>query len=156
MKRGIWAVILIVIALLCMMDFAEASEKETKPTYKIVKMKSGKYKTTFRKNGKVFYSVKTSRKPTVKFVKSEAIHTEKNARKMLENRKGKATIYVENDLGVVLNKNGDGQDRAGFYVCYRRVPGVRFGTLVRSYFIYDPNNNYIDGIEGRCDYIVRK
>lgn len=156
MKRGIWTVILIVIAIMCCMDFADAAEKETKPVFKIAKTKSGKYKTTFLQNGKVFYSVKTDKKPTVKFVKSEVIHTGKNARKMLETRKQKAIIYVENDLGVVLNKNGDGQDRAGFYVCYRRVRGIRFGTLVRSYFVYDPNNNYIDGIEGRCDYIVRK
>ena len=151
MKRGLWGIVLIVIAILCCMDFAEAAEKETKPTYKIVRLESGKYKTTFRKNGKVFYCTKTSKKPKVVFVNTEDLTPD-----MIEHRKGKAIIYVESDLGVVLNKNGDGQDRSGFYVCYKRVRGIRFGTMIKSYFVYDPNNNYIDGIEGRCDYIIRK
>lgn len=151
MKQVFKIAILIVIAILCMADYAGAEEIEKKPTYKIVHLKSGKYKTSFRKNGRIFYSVKTRKKPKVRFVSTEKLTAD-----MLEHRKSKTIIYVERDFGVVLNKSGDGQDRLGYYISYKRVRGIKFGTLVRSYFVYDPNNNYIDGIEGRCDYIVRK
>lgn len=152
--RPAWWIVIVVFGLvLSMVDFADADtgrKVQTKPTYSIEKV-AGKYKTTFRKNRKVFYSVKTKKKPVVKFVSTRKLTAE-----MLEHRKGKAIIYVEIDNGTVLNRKKDGIDEMGYYVSYRRVRGIRRGSKVLSYFVYDPNNNYIDGIEGRCDYVIRK
>lgn len=148
--RGkLWLLLIVLAAILCMVD-AKPVNAEKRPTYKVTKV-AGKYKTSFRKNGRVFYSVKTKKKPVVKF-----ISTRKLTLKMIESRKGKGIIYVEIDNGIVLNHKKDGIDELGYYVCYKRVKKARKGSKIRSYFVYDPNNNYCDGIEGRCDYIIRR
>ncbi len=148
-----WMVILVFVLAVSTVNVADArdgKEIQTKPTYSIKKV-AGKYDTSFRKNGRIFYSVKTKKKPVVKFVSTRKLTAE-----MIEHRKSKAIIYVEIDNGTVLNRKKDGIDEMGYYVCYKRVRGIRKGSKILSYFVYDPNNNYIDGIEGRCDYVIRK
>lgn len=148
-----WIFVLVAVVLVCMMDSSAASQskpRETEPTYNIERTAKG-YKTSFRKNGRIFYSVKTAKKPVVKFVS-----TRKLTATMLGYRRQKSIIYVEIDNGTVINRKKEGIDEMGYYVSYKKVKGARKGSKVLSYFIYDPNNNFMDAIEGRCDYLVRK
>lgn len=152
-KGRAWFFLLVLVVIISMMDTSAASKaraRETAPKYKIQKTSKG-YKTSFRSNGRVFYSVKTKVKPIVKF-----ISTRKLTNHMILNRKQLTVIYVEIDNGTVLNRKKDGMDELGYYISYKRLKGVRKGSRVVSYFVYNPNNNYIDGIDGRCDYVVRK
>lgn len=152
MKKGLWTIVLIIIAIICMMDFAEAAEPETKPTYETEKLNTGNYKTTFSQEGVVFYSVETGKRPFVLFVDRKFLP---NA--LIENRSKLGLIIVERDIGVVLNEIGDGMDTSGYYLFYGgHVHGFQVGDVIETYCIYDPNNDYIDGIEGRCDYIVQR
>lgn len=77
---------------------------------------------------------------------------------ILENRDGK--IIIEECIGIVTNK----QTGAGkllnytnpdyYYISYSSVDGIRDGSVVLTYFIYNPDSNYIDDILYRFDYII--
>lgn len=69
----------------------------------------------------------------------------------LENRNGK--IIIEVIEGIVLNENGDGVDVCGYYTHYDTERFSK-GDKVQSVFIYDPDNNYIDGILYRVDALI--
>lgn len=80
--------------------------------------------------------------------------------KMLEERNGR--IIVERCIGIVENsESGDGrilnyQDPDYYYISYHRVDNVRDGAIVLTYMIYDPDDNYIDGIMERYDFILNR
>ena len=69
----------------------------------------------------------------------------------LENRNGK--ILIEVTQGTVLNEYGDGVDICNYYIHYD-INRFSKGDKVQSVFIYDPNNNYIDGILYRIDTLI--
>lgn len=75
---------------------------------------------------------------------------------ILEHRNGK--LIIEQRVGIVTNKEtGDGKIlglEENDYICYSRVKGIRDGSIVLTYFIYNPDTNYIDDIMYRCDYII--
>lgn len=85
----------------------------------------------------------------------EIIDTSKLTFEMLENRNGK--LIIERCIGVVDNtETGDGHEfgtRSG-YICYKSVEGIKEGSIVCTYFIYNPDNNYVDDIMLRFDYII--
>lgn len=69
----------------------------------------------------------------------------------LENRNGQ--IIIEVVQGTVLNENGDGVDVCGYCIHYD-TDRFSKGDKVQSVFIYDPDNNYIDGILYRVDALM--
>lgn len=69
----------------------------------------------------------------------------------LENRNGQ--IIIELIQGTVLDENGDGVDVCGYYTHYD-IDRFSKGDKVQSVFIYDPDNNYIDGILYRVDALI--
>ena len=76
---------------------------------------------------------------------------------MLENRNGK--LIIEKCYGVVLDEDGNGEilnksEDTGCYISYRRVKDAKPGNIILTYFIYNTENNYIDDIVYRCDYII--
>lgn len=75
---------------------------------------------------------------------------------MLESRNGK--ILIERVIGEVLNDKGNGMvygvDPDYNYISYRYVEGANKGDVVCSYFVYNPNNNGVDDIVARYDYII--
>lgn len=82
---------------------------------------------------------------------------------MLESRKG--TVIIERCIGMVTDKeNGDGlilnyhSDEGGYYIAYRNEECQKLnlcnGTVLVSYMVYDPNNNYIDDIGDRYDFVI--
>lgn len=79
---------------------------------------------------------------------------------MLENRNG--DVIVERCIGIVENKEtGDGRllnypDPDYYYISYSRMDEVRDGTIVLSYMVYDPDNNYTDGIMERYDFVLSR
>ena len=78
---------------------------------------------------------------------------------MLENRNGK--LIIERCVGIVTNaETGDGMilnsDPDSYYISYSRVDGVKNGTVVVSYMVYNTTDNFIDGIEERFDYVVSR
>lgn len=79
---------------------------------------------------------------------------------MLENRNG--DVIVERCIGIVVNKEtGDGRllnypDPDYYYISYSRMDEVRDGTIVLSYMVYDPDNNYTDGIMERYDFVLSR
>lgn len=66
----------------------------------------------------------------------------------LENRNGQ--IIIEIIQGTVLDENGDGVDVCSYYTHYD-TDRFSKGDKVQSVFVYDPDNNYIDGILYRVD-----
>ena len=78
---------------------------------------------------------------------------------ILENRNG--TTIIERCIGIVTNKvAGDGKilnvaDTMGDYIGYRSIGHkVYDGTVVLTYFVYNPENNYSDDITDRYDFIL--
>lgn len=75
----------------------------------------------------------------------------------LVNRDG--NIIIEEIIGVCVNADGDGKvlncnDESYDYISYRSVPGVREGTVVLTYCIYNPDSIAEDDIIMRYDYII--
>lgn len=78
---------------------------------------------------------------------------------ILENRNG--ILVIERCIGLVIDGNeGDGivlnaYDEDYNYISYRRVPNeIRDGTIFLSYMVYNPDNNYIDDIMERYDFVI--
>lgn len=75
---------------------------------------------------------------------------------ILSNRNGK--LIIEQCVGIVTNKEtGDGKIlglEENDYICYSRVKGIRDGSIVLTYFIYNPETNYIDDIIYRYDCVI--
>lgn len=76
---------------------------------------------------------------------------------VLENRCG--SLIIERCIGIVTDADfGDGRllnfDDGGYYISYSDVNGIRDGSIVLSYMVYNPNNNYIDDIMERYDYLI--
>lgn len=88
----------------------------------------------------------------------EVVDSGRLTHEMIENRDEK--LLIEKCIGVVENSDtGDGRilntpEGVGNYISYRRVDGVKDGSVVLTYFIYDPHNNYVDGIVDRFDYVI--
>lgn len=70
---------------------------------------------------------------------------------VLEHRNGK--IIVEVIEATVLDDEGNGSDKFGFYVKY---DSMRFskGDKVQSVFVYNPDTNYTDDILYRVDALI--
>ena len=79
---------------------------------------------------------------------------------ILENRNG--MVIVERCIGFVTDKTtGDGKvlnayDKDYDYISYRSVTDQKYydGTVFISYMIYNPENNYIDDITERYDFVL--
>lgn len=79
----------------------------------------------------------------------------------LESRKG--TTVVERCIGIVTDKqSGDGTilnlpEDCGYYISYRDIYlPISDGTVMLSYMVYNPDNNYIDDIMERYDFILSR
>lgn len=80
---------------------------------------------------------------------------------VLENRNG--MVIVERCIGFVINKEtGDGRvlnalDENYNYISYRSVAeDYCDGTVFVSYMIYNPDNNYVDDIIERYDFVLSR
>jgi hypothetical protein len=127
---GLVTVAVLFIAL-GVINCTEASESETSP--------------------EVNYSAYADQLELLKIFESNA----PNAVSLIENRNGK--LLIEKVIGIVDNANtGDGHvlDNADSYICYKSVDGIRKGNIICTYFIYNPDTNYIDDILMRFDYII--
>lgn len=77
---------------------------------------------------------------------------------MLRSRDGK--IIIEECIGMVTNRmTGAGRllncaDPDYYYIDYSDVDDIRDGTIVLTYFVYNPDTNYDDDILYRFDYII--
>lgn len=79
---------------------------------------------------------------------------------ILENRNG--MVIVERCIGFVTDKTtGDGKVLNAYdddydYISYRSVTDQKYydGTVFISYMIYNPENNYIDDITERYDFVL--
>lgn len=73
----------------------------------------------------------------------------------ISTRNGK--LIIERCIGVVVDeKTGEGHviDCPDLYVSYRCVPDIHNGDIICTYFVYNPDTNYVDDIISRFDYIV--
>ena len=87
----------------------------------------------------------------------EIINGEDLPAEVLQDRNGK--LIIERVIGIVDDvETGDGhtlnKDPNCQYICYKRVPGISVGTIVCTYYIYNPDTNYEDDIMMRFDYII--
>lgn len=83
--------------------------------------------------------------------------TKKNWNKMckeISRRKGKGYYLIEKFQGTALNKV-DGRDLNGYYVSYKYVKGVRKGSKIITYLVYNKTNNECDDIIARYDVVVK-
>ena len=76
---------------------------------------------------------------------------------ILENRNGK--IIIEMVIGEVLDDEYNGRvlnpANPDFdYISYSSVEGIYAGDIILTYFIYNPDNNYVDDIMLRFDYVL--
>lgn len=78
--------------------------------------------------------------------------------KVLCHRKNKGVVIVDITEGICLNSNGDGRvinTRKGYgnYISYRGLRNCKKGSKVITYSVYEPWNNYTDGIMFRVDIV---
>lgn len=75
-------------------------------------------------------------------------------------RKGKRSYYVTYEVGYVTSKAKDGASyyfkAPQNYISYRRVPGVKKGSKVLTYFVWCRECNECDDMIARYDVILRK
>ena len=77
---------------------------------------------------------------------------------ILENRNG--AIIIEECIGTVITSKGDGEilnpnNPTHNYISYKCVENANVGDMILTYFIYNPETNYIDDILYRFDYIIK-
>lgn len=70
---------------------------------------------------------------------------------VLENRNGR--LIVEVIEAQVLDNNGNGYDKFGFYVKYDSEKFSK-GNKVKSIFVYNPDTNYTDDFLCRTDMLM--
>ena len=79
---------------------------------------------------------------------------------ILESRKG--TVIVERCIGlvtetdnemhgIILNANDENYNYIGYSNC---TENLCEGTMVLTYFVYNANNNYVDDIVERYDFVI--
>lgn len=88
--------------------------------------------------------------------KLKAIDSSKLTHKMIINRKH--TVILERCIGKVKNKNKDGKvlnTNEGNYISYKGVK-CKTGDIVVSYFLWNPENNSVDDVVARWDFVIKK
>lgn len=89
---------------------------------------------------------------TVQIVDSENLTEE-----MLLNRSKDGTIIIERVIGIVLDSDLNGEiinTDDGYYINYSHIKDIKEGDIILSYFVYNPDTNYIDDILYRFDYVL--
>lgn len=86
----------------------------------------------------------------VRFYNSTNLSTRK-----LKTRKGKGVVIVEKIRGTVTDNRSNGNTN-GCYISYKSVKGVRKGSQVVTYLVYNPRTNYIDDIIRRYDVVIKR
>lgn len=76
---------------------------------------------------------------------------------MLRNRNG--NIIIEECIGIVTSEKGDGEilnclNPKQNYISYKCVENANVGDTILTYFIFNPETDYIDDILYRFDYII--
>ena len=88
---------------------------------------------------------------------AEVIDSSELSNEELENRNGK--LIIERVIGVVDDaETGAGHviNNGNFYISYKGVDNISNGNVICSYFVYNPDTNYIDDIIMRFDYIIEE
>lgn len=88
--------------------------------------------------------------------------TDELTAEILENRTQQDSIIIERVIGMVTNReqNGDGivlntSDTEYNYISYRSVDFETCdGTIILTYFIYNPGTDYVDDIMERYDFLL--
>lgn len=79
---------------------------------------------------------------------------------VLENRIENKELVIERCIGIVTSENGDGKilntdddyyNYISYRGCFKELP---IGTLIKTYVVYSPFNNYVDDIILRDDIII--
>lgn len=121
-----------------------------------------KYSTALEKYGAISSKApvlikKTERRIHKRYKNAKIILGNESSYKYLDNRKGKKTRYVTYELGVVTDDIGNGMtleyDKA-YYISYKRIKGVRKGSLVLSYFVWCKHCNECDDMIRRYDIVL--
>lgn len=76
------------------------------------------------------------------------VDTKKEWRK-IEHRKGKKIVYIEKCVSKSSGKRYGYTIKGHYYIAYNKK--VKKGKKVTSYFVYNPYNNYADGIDAAVD-----
>ena len=127
MKKMIFMVFLVVIALLATVDVQGSTLAKLKRKYP---------------KAKVYTTMQIDKKPTI-LTKRKGKYT------LIEITKGKC-LNKKGD-GRILNTTETYYN----YISYRRVKGARKGSRITTYFVYD-NSNEVDTIIERVDVITRR
>lgn len=92
-------------------------------------------------------------------LKVKIYNAENLTNKKLRSRKNSGKVIVEKVTGIVANARtgaGNVEKVKNWYICYKHVKGIRNGSRVVSYFVYDPKTNRMDDIIDRYDVVVKK
>ena len=77
----------------------------------------------------------------------------------LTHRKGNYMVIEISDGTVINSKTGAGKldttDKTYNYISYKGVKGIRNGSRIKTYAVYNPNNNYEDDIATRFDKVIK-
>lgn len=89
----------------------------------------------------------------------EIVDSSELTMEMLQNRNGK--IIIEKCIGIVTDDDGNGKvmnaNNPDYdYIGYKGVENIDFGDVILTYFIYNPDTNYVDDILYRFDFIIDK
>ena len=74
---------------------------------------------------------------------------------ILASREG--SVIIERCVGICEEPSSGGRilgKENQNYISYSKVEGVQPGDKVLSYFVYNPNTNYVDDIIYRTDFII--
>lgn len=152
---GIFKCLVLFILMMYILAFADiavnAATCECGNPYCVYNAKSEKVaRKRIMKYVNKYVRVGKAKNYTVRFIKAEKLSWD-----MIESRKENKVIYIEITTGYVMNKNFDGISSNGFYISYRGIDdGLRKGTKMKTYCIYNPANDWIDDIVYRTDRIL--
>jgi sugar/nucleoside kinase (ribokinase family) len=144
MGKGIKRLILMVIAVLAMLLLvSQTAHASSDRQYKTCRQARRAISKKFSKYGKVKF-----------------IQTKNLTNRMLLRRKGSGEIIVEVCKGKVMNRNGDGKvfntgKEHGYYMNYSGLKGIRKGSRVTTYCVYEWGNNYTDAVGWRYDVVTK-
>lgn len=81
----------------------------------------------------------------------------------MENRTNLDGVVVEKMIGMVMNENnGNGiilntKDTEHNYISYNNMDfETHEGTIILTYYVYNPETNYLDDVLERYDFVLNR
>ncbi len=94
-------------------------------------------------------------KSRIPMPKVKVVSEKRFTKKVVSKRKGKNILLIEKIKGRVVDAGKHGRTSEGHYISYTMVEDAKKGDTVITYCIFNPENNYVDDVIYRYDFVLK-